>query len=447
MSVSMVEKEGLSRELTIELPVERLNTLIDQRAQEVAGKAQMPGFRSDKPVPLRAVKQRYGKSIREEASRQLMVEAFLDAVKTENIEPAADPDFEVLVTGTGDHFRFRAAFEIIPTIELKLLEGVKLEKLAISVTADDLAQALDGILKQHRHWHDVERDAKQGDKVTIDFTGTVEGKTLESGNAENYDVELGTATMIPGFEAGVVGRKAGESFTLDLKFPEDYHHTEVAGKAVSFEVTLKAVKDGALPELGDEICKQYHYEGDVEGFKNHVQQNIAKQGEKSIDRINRDNALNKFLDLNPITAPESMITQEIARRMESSAEIASFNANESQKKAIGELMRGDVARAVKLGLLLRNLIQGRSIDANEEDVRAYVEDIAEGYETPDDYLKWFFEDMERVRGVHATIIENKAIDWLIEQADTEIKTVSFHELLEINRSKGPSLSETEKGKE
>lgn len=430
MQVSVVEKEGLLRELTIEVPLEKLDSVVDERLKEVASKASMPGFRSDKPVPIRAVKQRFGKEIRDESANQLMVQSFIEAIKTENLEPAGDPEFEEVVAQDAGTFRFKASFEVIPKLDLKLLNDVKLVKIKAAVVDEDIEKTLQHLREQNRTWKKVDRAAAKGDKVVIDFAGTIDGKPLESGTAENYEVELGSGMMIPGFEDGVVGSKAGDKLELNLKFPKDYHHEEIADKDVTFAVTVHSVEDGALPEIDDEFCKKFQVK-DTEELKKNIRKNLDNQAQDIAKSKNKDSALTKLLELNPIVAPNVMVDNEIKRRMSMSREMSGFAANPEQMAAISELMKPDVTRAVQMGLLLRELINKNDIKAESDDVRKRVEELAQNYESPDEYINWFYTDKERVREAEAAVIEDKAVDFLFEHAQFEEKTVNYHELTDM----------------
>lgn len=436
MQVSVTEKEGLERELTIEVPIEKLDAVMELKLKELASKANMPGFPQNKPIPLRAVKQRFGKEIREESSQQLMIQCFLEAIQEKKLEPAGDPNFEEVLAEAPGTFRFKAIFEEIPKIELKLLDDTELTMLKATVVDADIEKTLKHLQEQNRDWTKVERAAKAGDKVTLDFKGFIGGEPLDQGNAENYQVEIGSNMMIPGFEDGLVGHKAGEEIELNLKFPDDYHHDAIAGKDVQFKVTIHSVEDGTLPELNDEFCKKFQIEGGFEELKKNIKQNLENQAQDVAKNKNKDSVLKKLLELNPIVAPSVMVDNEIQRRMSMSREMSGYDANPEQMLAIRELMRPDVEKAVQMGLLLRQLIQDKQLKADENDVRKRVEELAKNYEKPDEYINWFYTDKERVREAEAAVIEDKAVDFLFEHAKVEEKTLNYHELTEMKPDEG-----------
>jgi trigger factor len=256
MQVSIETTSGLERRLTVGVPAERIESEVDSRLQKAAGNVRLPGFRPGK-VPMKVMRQRFGAGVRQEVLGEVMSQTFQEAVMQEKLRPAGQPSIEPRSLEAGKDLEYVATFEVFPDVEVVEIRDFEVEKPVAEVTEEDVDGIIEVFRKQQGAWEPVERAAQQGDKVTLDYSGTRDGEPFEGGSAEGTDLELGSGRMIPGFEDGIAGMKASDEKTLQLTFPEDYHNEDLKGAAVAFEVKVSEVRELVPAELDEELFAKY----------------------------------------------------------------------------------------------------------------------------------------------------------------------------------------------
>src|SRR5690554_595473 len=242
MQVSIETTSGLERRMTIGVPAEQVENEVTARLQKAASTLRLNGFRAGK-VPFKVVRQRFGAGVRQEVIGEVMNQSFQDAIAQEKVRPAGQPNIESLDDKPGQDLQFVASFEVYPEVELQDFSSLAVTKPVAEVTDDDVTRMVDVLRSQNASWVDVERAAQQGDQVTLDYTGRQDGAEFDGGKASGSTLVLGSGQMIPGFEDGIVGMKAGDTKTVALTFPEDYHAEALKGAAVEFDITVHEVKD------------------------------------------------------------------------------------------------------------------------------------------------------------------------------------------------------------
>src|SRR5690554_5698676 len=273
MQVSVETTQGLERRITIAIPADKIDAEVKKQVGQRARTVRMDGFRPGK-VPLSLVEKRFGPAIRQDVVMEQMQRHYVEAIMQEKINPAGAPRFEAKADEPGKDFEFVAITEVYPEIELKDLDKVAVDKPVAEVTDADLDKMLETLRKQNAGWKAVKRGAKDGDRVTMDFVGRVDGEEFEGGKAEDFALEMGQGRMIPGFEDGVKGAKTGEEKTIEVTFPEDYHAENLKGKKAEFDLTIKSVEGPDLPKLDDEFANQFGIaDGGLEGLKVEVRKN------------------------------------------------------------------------------------------------------------------------------------------------------------------------------
>lgn len=275
MQVSVETTQGLGRRVTITVDKDVIENAVKSELVSVAKKVRIDGFRKGK-VPMSVVTQRYGASVRQDVLGDLMQRNFVDAIIKEKINPAGAPQYVPGEYKIGEDFTFSAEFEVYPEVELKGLDAIEVEKPVVEVTDADVDTMLDTLRKQQATWKETDAAATAEDRATIDFSGSVDGEEFEGGKASDFVLAMGQGRMIPGFEEGVVGHKAGETFTIDVNFPEDYHAENLKGKAAKFEIVLKKVEERELPEFTEEFIKRFGVEdGSVDGLRAEVRKTCS----------------------------------------------------------------------------------------------------------------------------------------------------------------------------
>lgn len=434
MQVSVETLAGLERKLVIDIPASDVEQEIAKRLEQVSRTARIDGFRKGK-IPMRVIKQRYGKGVRQEVLGEQMQQGFIKAVSQEKLNPAGMPAVEPLVDEEGKDFQFSATFEIYPEVEVKGLESISVEKLATEVKDADLDNMIEILQKQQAKFEVTEEASKDGDKVKIDFDGSVDGEQFEGGKAEGYALTLGSKSMIPGFEDQIIGLKAGDEKTIKVTFPADYNNEELAGKDAEFKINVHEVEAATLPELNEEFFKLFGVEAsDVEGFRTDVRANMERELKQAIQRNTKNQALEGLLEQNAIDVPAALIDQEIERLQQQAFQ--QFGGGQEFKPGMlpKELFQPQAERRVKLGLLINAAIEQLEIKADEEKVEALIEDMASTYQDPEQVKEFYKNNKEQRAQLEALALEEQVVDAILAKATVTEKESSYEEVIKAANS-------------
>lgn len=429
MQVSVESTGGLERRMTVEVPEDRIRDEVNNRLKRLAKTTKMDGFRPGK-VPLSVVKGRYGDQVRQEVIGEVMQSTFYEAVNQENLQPAGLPNIEPTSIEEGNDLAYTATFEVFPEIEPPSMEGLEIEKPAAEVTEADVDKMIDTLKQQHTEFQPVERAAQRGDRVRVDFHGTIDGEEFNGNSGEDVPVTLGSGRLIEGFEEGVIGASAGENRSLDLTFPEDYPYSEVAGKPVHFEVTIKQVEEPHEPELDDEFAAKFGVtEGGIEAFRKEVRDNMERELSQNLHNQVKQRVLDKVLEATEIDIPQSLVDQEaqtLANQMKQQMHVPEGKEGPDLDTT---MFQDQAARRVKLGLVLSELVRANGLTADPNKVRERVETIASSYEQPQEVVNWYYADKSRLQDVETVVLEDTVVDWILGQAEVKEKTTSFEEVM------------------
>jgi len=427
MQVSVETTAGLERRMTVQVPEERIATEVDNRLRQLARTTSIKGFRPGK-VPFKMVQQRYAEQVRQEVLGDVIQSTYFEAVTQEKLRPAGYPSFEPKSLEQGKGIEYIATFEVMPEIQLAGFEGVTIEKPVAQVTDADVDAMLETLRQQNAGWQVVERAAADGDRVTIDFKGTVDGAEFQGNKGENVPVTLGGKRMIAGFEEGLVGAKAGEERTLDLQFPANYGYKEVAGKPVQFQVTVKQVEEPQLPELDDAFAAKFGVEGGIVALRGEVRANMERELEQRLGNLVKQQVMDKLLEINNITVPQALVAQESQALAQQMRENMQLPADKSG--AISPSMFEEQAKKrVSLGLLLAELVQRHNLKVDADTLRRKVEQMAAGYDQPEEVVKWFYADKRRLGEVESLALEERVVEWVLGQVQVSEKQQGFSELM------------------
>lgn len=438
MEVSVETLSGLERRLTVGVPAETIEADLNRKLQELSKTVKINGFRPGK-VPAREVKRRYGKQLRQEILGDIIRDTFGQAVDQENLNPAGSPNIETKNDKAGESFEYTATFEVFPEIELKGLDGVKVEKLVAEITADDIDNMIANILQQHKSWETADRAAALDDQVIIDFVGTKDGEPFEGGSADANPLVLGSGSMIPGFEDGLVGLKAGEEKTLALTFPEDYQAEELVGQPVEFKVSVKEVNKPLIPELNDEFATKMGVEGGVEAFKEAVKKNMARELEQGVKNKLKSQLMDKLLEKNDqVEVPKALIKNEIHRMQQQMLQQFGGGANFDPSMFPQDLFTEQATRSVTLSLLVGEIIKAQGITADAARVRSTIEETAQHYEQPEMVVNWYYSNQEKLAEVEASVLEEQVVDYILSTVELEEIPSSYEDVL-----KRPALEENQ----
>jgi trigger factor len=423
MQVSVETLEGLQRKMTVQLPAEKVNEIVDNKLRTIAKQVRLDGFRPGK-VPLKVVRQRFGDHARQEAYGELIQSTFYEAASGEKLNPAGEPSIEVRDDDSG--FSYTAEFEVVPEVTLNDLSGATLERMTAEVSDADVDDMLEKLRKQRVTWNKVERAAQDGDQVTVSFIGKVDGEEFEGGSAQNVPIELGAGRMIEGFEQGLLGASAGDERTVHLSFPDDYQAAHLAGKPASFEITVNEVAEPVLPELDEEFAKAFGVEeGGLEKLRADIRENMERELRQKLRSRNKEKVMDLLLENNEFTVPRAMIDSEAQRLKE---ETKQQMQGQSSVDLPLDIFREQAERRVKLGMLVAAIVDQQKIEVDEERVRSTVDDFAASYESPQELRDWYYADNERLNPVRNLVLEDQVVDWITGQVNVVDQQSSFQEL-------------------
>ncbi|MXP49023.1 trigger factor [Pantoea sp. Eser] len=428
MQVSVETTQGLGCRITITVAADSIESAVKKELVDVARKVRIDGFRKGK-VPMNIVAQRYGASVRQDVLGDLMTRNFVDAIIKEKINPAGAPNYVPGEYKEGQDFTYSVEFEVYPEVELKGLENIEVEKPVVEVTDADVDTMLDTLRKQQANW--IESDAAAGpeDRATIDFNGSVDGEEFEGGKASDFVLAMGQGRMIPGFEEGVVGHKAGETFTIDVKVPDDYHAENLKGKDAKFEIVLKKVETRELPELTEEFIKRFGVEdGSVAGLRTEVRKNIDRELKGAIRNRVKTQAIDGLVAANDIDVPAALIDSEIDVLRRQAAQ--RFSGNEQQALELPrELFEEQAKRRVVVGLLLGEVIRTHELKADEARVNALIEEMASAYEDPQEVIEFYSKNNELMNNMRNVALEEQAVEAVLTKAKVTEKQTNFQDLM------------------
>ncbi len=423
-----VESTGkLERRMRVELPAERIEKEIESRLKSVGRTAKIKGFRPGK-IPEKVVRQRYGGQIRQEVLSDLMQKSYSDAVIQENLNPAGGPKIEPEVAEGNKGFAYVATFEVLPEVTLKGLEKIEVTKPDVQIEDKHCDDMIHNLRKQKAVWSTVDRASKKGDRVIVDFKGTMKGEPVKGGEGKQVPVDLGEGRMLPDFEKALVGLKAGDEKSFKVKFPKDYHEEALASKKVDFEATIHRVEEEELPPLDDTLAELYEIkEGGLAALKADVISNMKREAEQRVLIDVKEQALNGLVDANPIEIPNALKQQEIHTLQHDA--MRRLGIEDDDKAPPAENFAEAAERRVRLGLLVRQLIQDNNLTTDPDRVRKRVEEMCASYENADDMVATYMGNEQVMSQIEPMVLEDQAVEWIIEHGVEKTKKIGFHEYM------------------
>ena len=431
MNVTVESTGTLQRRMKVELPAERIEKEVESRLKSVGRTAKIKGFRPGK-IPANVVRKRYGVQIRQEVLSDLMGQSYRDAVAQENLNPVDRPKIEPVASPDGKGFAFVATFEVLPEVKLKGLDKIKVSLPDVDITEQDCDDMLENLRAQKATWRAVERKSKNGDRIVVDFDGTLKGEAVKGGKGTEVPVVLGQGQMLPDFEKGLVGLSAGDESSFKVKFPKDYHAEDLSGKKVDFAVKVHRVEEQELPPLDDSLAEKYGVtEGGLEQLRKDVVANMEREAKQKVISVVKEQALNALLEHNPIEIPQSLKHQEMhAMYHQALRQLGIEDADHKHDKGPPMADFAEPAeKRVRLGLLVNQIIADNQIVVDRDRVRERVEDICSGYENADEMVATYLGNAQIMASIEPMVLEEQAIDWLIRNGEEKINKVPFKEFM------------------
>ncbi len=433
MAVTVETLEKLERKITLTLPATVIQSEVDTRLKRLARTVKMDGFRPGK-VPMSVVAQRYGYSVHYEVMNDKVGEAFATAANEAKLRVAGQPRITEKEEAPEGELAFDAVFEVFPEVKMGELAGVEVEKVSAEVSDAAIDKTVDILRKQRRTFAQRPADAgaQEGDRVTVDFEGKIDGEPFQGGKAEDFQFLVGEGQMLKEFEGAVRGMKTGESKTFPLAFPADYHGKDVAGKQADFMVTVKKIEAANLPEVNEALAKSLGIaDGTVEALRADIRKNLEREVKFRLLSKNKQAAMDALVSKAELDLPKSSVQAEVDRMIEGArADLKQRGIKDADKVPVPEdMFRPQAERRVRLGLVVAELVRTHNLQAKPEQIKQHVEELAASYEKPADVVRWYYSDNRRLAEVEAIVIENNVTDFVLSQAKVVDKAVSFDELM------------------
>ncbi len=443
MVIAVESLDKLERRLTLTIAISEVQTEVEKRLKVRARTAKAPGFRPGK-VPMKMVATQYGYQVETEVLNDKIGSAFNIATNENNLRvvgyPKIEPNnSEAVVEGT---LVFDATFEVYPEVKIGDLTGIEVEKIKTEVNDTEIDKTIDILRKQRVHYHvkgahgdgDSDLSAQNGDRVTVNFVGKIDGVEFQGGKVDDYVYVLGEARMLPEFENATIGLKVGKSKTFELSFPADYHGKDVAGKTAEFTITLKKLEWTHLPEVDAEFAKSLGIEdGDLDKMRADIKLNLEREVASSIKAKNKDSVMDMLIKVSELDVPKALIDQDVERLVKMTRQdMAQRGMKVSDMSFPPELFIAQAERRVRLGLILAEMIKENKLQATPEQVNVHVEDFAKSYEDPKQVLKYYFSSRRRLAEVEALVSEENVVNYVLSKAKVTEKSVAFDELMRNN---------------
>ncbi|RKV77863.1 MAG: trigger factor [Neisseria sp.] len=432
MSVTVETLENLERKVIVSLAWADINAETDKRLKQTQRRVKIDGFRPGK-APLKMVASMYGASAQNEVINELVQRAFYDIAVSENLKVAGFPRFEgVEEQDDKDSLKIAAIFEVFPEVSIGDLSASEIEKVTSEVGDAEVEKTVEILRKQRTRFNHVDRAAQNSDRVIIDFEGKIDGEPFAGGSSKNYAFVLGSGQMLPEFEAGIAGMKAGESKDVEVNFPEDYHGKDVAGKTAVFTITLNNVSEATLPEVDAEFAKALGIaDGDVAKMREEVKKNVAREVERRTQEQTKESVMDALLKAVELQVPNALVNDEAARLAEEMKQnfVNQGMANAGQVNLPADMFKEQAHRRVALGLILAKLVEENKLEPTEEQIKAVVANFAESYEDPQEVIDWYYADASRLQGPTSLAVESNVVNFVLGKAKVTEKTLSFDEVM------------------
>jgi trigger factor len=427
MQVSVMSTGGLERRMEIQVPAERVNKAVEERLASMSRTVRLKGFRPGK-VPVKVVRQQFGKQVRQEVLGDVMQSTFAEAVTKENLVPVGGPRIEPIAMDEGSDLKYRAIFEVFPQIQLASVEQIELTRPVAEVTTADVDAMIINLREQRPNYVAVEREARDTDRVTVDFLGTLDGVPFDGGKGENVEIVIGAGRMLPEFEAGLKGARAGEKRDVEVNFPANYQATNLAGKKASFAMTVHKVDEKHLPEIDAEFCKSFGVEeGGVEQLRKEVEENMKRELGETVRARLKQQLLDQLVAANPLEVPKTLIASEV-RDLQMDAG-RRMGARDASQLPPPEAFQDSATRRVAVGLLINEVIKSAKIELDRRRVQAKIEDLAQQYPDPAQAIQAYRENQQARRQIESMVLEDQVVDYLLERAKIAEKPATFKEIM------------------
>ncbi|MGW8184427.1 MAG: trigger factor [Burkholderiales bacterium] len=432
MQTNLERLGELVRRLSVTLPAAELESEVETRLKRLSRTVKLHGFRPGK-VPLKVVAQQFGTQVRQEVFGDAMQRSFGEAVREQNLKVAGFPRFDAAPPAeNAAEFQYSATFEVYPDVAVGDIKGATIRRAVHEVSDADVDQTVEKLRGQRVRYEASAREAQNGDRLTLDYHGTIDGQEFTGNSGKDIQVVLGEGRLLPDFESNLLGARSGAEKAFDLRFPADYHGQEVAGKPARFHVTVKEVAAPHLPEVNSDFAKSLGVaDGDLAKMRAEIRANLEREVKLRLKNRVKEQVMQSLLDATPLETPQGLVRGEV-ERMQAAArqDLAARGVKVTDQTPLpADLFEKQAQRRVSLGLILAELVKAHGLLAKPEQVRAMVEELAQSYERPEEMVKWYYASQDRLREIESAVLEDNVVQWALETAKVEETPIDFDELM------------------
>ncbi len=427
MQVSVESTTAVERRMTVGIPSAQVDGAVEKRLQQTARSVRINGFRPGK-VPMAVVRKRFGEGVRQEVLGELMRDAYLEAIQKEKLRPAGYPRFEPKTADAAGAIEFIAVFEVYPDVVVSNLEAIRIIRQTSEVQDADIDTMIENLRRQSARFSVTEDAAGQGDRVVVSYVGSIDGEAFAGGTADDATIVIGANKMIPGFEEGLVGLRAGDTRTLELAFPAEYHAENLRGRNASFAVSVKSVSRSELPAVDADFFAAYGVENvDLEGFRAELRKNMEREARNATKAKIKQQIVEQLVASTAVEVPSTLVNGEIDR-MRQEAVQRFGNAGKMDPAALpAELFRDQAVKRVQTGLIFAQIVKDHALRATDDLVRAKIEDLASSYQDPAQFVEWFMSNPEQKSQMETAVLEDLVVERVMTVAQIDDQTVSYEE--------------------
>ena len=428
MQVSVESDEGLRRRLKVQIPSERVDEQVEKKLREMRGQVRLQGFRPGK-VPMKVVQKRYGPQVRGEVLDEVVRTTYAEALEQQALRPAGSPDIQPLSVEPGKDLEYEASFEVIPEVAVEGVESIELTRPAVDIESADVERILERLRKQHADYVEVDRAAADGDRVTIDFHGLIDGEAFKGNAGEDVPVPLGEGQMPEAFEEALIGMSAGASEEIRYTFPAGYPDADIAGREAVFSVTMKKVEAAELPAADDAFAEKLGLEGGLEAVRERITESLEREREQAVRARVKNQVMDALVERSDIELPRTLVDSEIDQLREQTRErMRQAGAEDEAPDLPAERFEEEARRRVKLGLLVNEIVRANDIQIDPERMQAALQRVASGYEQPEQVMQYYLQNQEMMQSLQLQVMEDQVVDWVMEQARVTDKPMSLEAL-------------------
>lgn len=428
MQVTVENVSELGRRMTVTVEDANIEQAVQERLKSIRPSVKMAGFRPGK-VPMKMVARTHGPSARRDVIDSLVQESMREAFTQEGVNPAGPPHIDSM-DEDGEKFVYTLNYEVFPDVAEIKLDDITLEKTVAEVTDEDVDKMLETLREQRMSWDPLKRGAKEGDGVTIDFVGTIDGEEFQGGKGQDVLIELGEGRMLPEFEEQLMGKKADQEVEVTMTFPDDYRAEHLQGKTAKFDVTIKQVAKKKLPKLDKDFAALCGVEEGVAALKKEVRANMERELATALKSLNKRHAMDMLSEKNELELPEAPVKREA----EYLAEQAKNNLRNQGVNVEGipfdiENFKGNAENRVKLSLLIGKIISDNEIRPDEERVKQAIDNIAASYEDPQEVINYYMNNQEKLSEIQMTVVEDMVVEWIFDHVKVNESTSTFSDVV------------------